>query len=81
VLGEIAARRLRIPHDISLVTCDDVPLAKFFTPTLAMIRRDPHKMGSVAARLLLDRLGGGEAETITLPTSFVGADSCAPPHH
>jgi LacI family transcriptional regulator len=80
VLGEIAARTLRIPHDISLVTCDDVPLAKFFTPALAMIRRDPHEMGSFAARLLLDRLGGGEAETITLPTSFVGADSCAPPH-
>lgn len=79
VLGELAARKLRIPTDISLVTCDDVPLAKFFTPALAMIERDPYEMGAVAARLLLARLGGGPAETVTLPTTFVGARSCAAP--
>lgn len=79
VLGELAQRRLRIPADISLVTCDDVPLAKFFTPALAMIERDPYEMGAVAARLLLARLGGGPAETITLPTTFVTAHSCAAP--
>lgn len=79
VLGELAARELRIPHDLSVVTCDDVPLAKFFTPTLAMIRRDPYEMGAVAARLMLDRLGGGPAETVTLPTTFVPAASCAAP--
>jgi LacI family transcriptional regulator len=79
VLGEIAARRLRIPRDISLVTCDDVPLAKFFTPTLSMISRDPYEMGKVAAGMLLDRLSGGDAETVTLPTTFTAAGSCAPP--
>jgi LacI family transcriptional regulator len=81
VLGELAARKLRIPRDISLVTCDDVPLAKFFTPPLALVSRDPYEMGTVAARLLLERLGGGEPETVTLPTTFVAARSCtAPPH-
>ncbi|WP_433892448.1 LacI family DNA-binding transcriptional regulator [Streptomyces sp. CA-111067] len=79
VLAELAAREVRIPADMSLVTCDDVPLAKFFTPTLAMIDRDPYEMGSEAARLLLARFGGAEPEVITLPTSFVGARSCAAP--
>jgi LacI family transcriptional regulator len=79
VLAELAARKLRVPRDISLITCDDVPLAKFFTPSLAMIIRDPYEMGSVAARLLLDRLGGGEPETVTLPTTFVAGASCAAP--
>lgn len=79
VLGELSARKLRIPKDISLVTCDDVPLAKFFTPALAMITRDPYEMGAVAARLLLDRLGGGDAETVILPTTFAPASSCAAP--
>lgn len=79
VLGEITALRLRIPRDISVVTCDDVPLAKFFTPTLSMISRDPYEMGRVAAGLLLDRIGGGDAETVTLPTTFTTAGSCAPP--
>ena len=79
VLGQLKALRLRIPRDISVVTCDDVPLAKFFTPTLSMISRDPYEMGRVAAVMLLDRLGGGDAETTTLPTVFTAAGSCAPP--
>jgi LacI family transcriptional regulator len=79
LLAELAARKVRIPRDISLITCDDVPLARFFTPPLAMIIRDPYEMGSVAARLLLDRLGGGDPETVTLPTTFVADASCAAP--
>lgn len=79
VVGELAARHLHIPKDLSVVTCDEVPLAKFFTPTLAMIRRDPYEMGAVGARLLLDRLAGEPAETVTLPTAFADADSCAAP--
>lgn len=79
VLAELAACKVRIPRDISLITCDDVPLAKFFTPPLAMIIRDPYEMGSVAARLLLDRLGGGGPETVTLPATFVTGASCAAP--
>ena len=33
-------RACRIPEDVSLVTCDDVPLAEFLTPPLATIERD-----------------------------------------
>jgi LacI family transcriptional regulator len=79
VLRELAARSLRIPQDISVVTCDDVPLAEFLTPALATIRRDPYTMGSTAAQLLLARLGGGPPQSATLPTSFTPAGSCAPP--
>ncbi|WP_158574106.1 LacI family DNA-binding transcriptional regulator [Streptomyces triticagri] len=79
VLAELAAREIRIPHDLSLVTCDDVPLAQFFTPALATIRRDPYEMGATAARLLLARLGGAADEVATLPTQFSAASSCAPP--
>lgn len=79
VLGELAVRGVRIPADISLITCDDVPLAKFFTPTLAMISRDPYEMGSEAARLLLARFGGADPGFTTLPTSFIGGRSCAAP--
>jgi LacI family transcriptional regulator len=79
VLAEISARRVRIPRDLSLITCDDVPLAKFFTPPLATIGRDPYEMGSVAAALLLERLSGAAARTVILPTNFSGASSCAPP--
>jgi LacI family transcriptional regulator len=79
VLAELTARQLSAPTDISLVTCDDVPLARFFTPTLATITRDPYEMGAAAARLLLDRLAGGDAATVNLPATFVPGASCAAP--
>ncbi|MER6527349.1 LacI family DNA-binding transcriptional regulator [Streptomyces sp. NPDC001508] len=79
VIGELTGRKVAIPHDLSLVTCDDVPLAQFFTPALATVRRDPYEMGTVAARLLLDRLNGAEPDTTILPAVFHPAASCAPP--
>jgi LacI family transcriptional regulator len=81
VVAEITARKLRMPRDLSVVTCDNVPLAKFFTPTIATISRDPYEMGAAAARLLLGRLGGEEPQTITLPTTFSAGGSCAAPAH
>lgn len=79
VLRELKERSLSIPVDMSVVTCDDVPLAEFLSPALATIRRDPTAMGTVAAQLLLARLGGGAAERTVLPTLFSPAGSCAPP--
>ena len=79
VLRELAARSLRIPADISVVTCDDVPLAEFLSPALATIRRDPYAMGATAARLLVTHLDGGDPQTVTLPATFSPAGSCARP--
>lgn len=79
VLHEIRSRALSIPGDISLVTCDRIPLAEFLSPSLATIYRDPVAMGRAAAQLLLAQLGGQPAEVITLPTTFESAGSCAPP--
>jgi LacI family transcriptional regulator len=79
VLRQLRDQQLRIPQDISLITCDDVPLAEFFTPALATIERDPYAMGTTAAGLLLELMNGGEARTIDLRTTFRRASSCARP--
>jgi LacI family transcriptional regulator len=79
VLRSIRDRQLRIPRDLSLVTCDEVPLAEFLTPPLATIRRDPYQMGATAARLLLGQLGGTDPQVAQLPTQFTAAGSCAKP--
>lgn len=79
VLSALRDKHLRIPRDLSLVTCDDVPLAEFLSPPLATIRRDPRQMGATAATLLLSRLGGAAPQAVTLPTTFAAADSCAEP--
>jgi LacI family transcriptional regulator len=79
VLRALRDKQLRIPRDVSLVTCDEVPLTEFLSPPLATIRRDPYQMGAIAARLLLSRLGGAAPGAATLPTWFTAADSCAEP--
>lgn len=81
VLRAIRAAGLRIPGDVSVITCDDVPLAEFLEPPIATISRDPKEMGRVAAELLLERLRGAEPRTVTLPTGFRATDSCAVPRH
>ena len=75
-LGECGAR---VPDDVSLVTCDEVPLSGFLQPPLATIWRDPQEIGAKAGELLLARLAGGQPRTVTLPTYFRPAKSCAAP--
>lgn len=68
-----------VPDDISLVTCDDIPLAEFLTPAITTISRDFGEMGHLAAELLLAQLAGEPARIEVLPTGFRATASCAPP--
>lgn len=80
VLKVLRERGLRITRDVSLVTCDDVPLSELYEPPIASIGRDTVGLGRVAAELLLGRLVGGEdPRTEVLPTTFTPRESCAPP--
>lgn len=49
-------RGLSIPRDLSIVGFDDIRLAAFTNPPLTTIRQAKHEMGSLAARLLLERM-------------------------
>ena len=70
-------RALREAHrslgdDISLISCDDVPLAELHSPPISVIDRDAVQMGEAAASLLLDLLAGGNRPRIAeLPTKLV----------
>lgn len=79
VLRAIRAAGLKVPHDVSLVACDDVSLSDFMAQPLTTLGRDPEAMGAAAAELLLRRLAGGPVASTTLPTEFVVAGSCAAP--
>jgi LacI family transcriptional regulator len=72
---------LRLPDDVSLVTCDDVPLTVLYRPPISSISRDTVGLGRAAAELLLRRLGDdpGLPEAVCLPTAFTPRASCAPP--
>lgn len=82
VVGALRALRdlgLEVGRDVSLVSCDDTPVTDLLRPGLAVVRRDNAAMGAAAAQLLLQRLDGADARTITLPTEFIARASCAAP--
>jgi LacI family transcriptional regulator len=81
VLRALHELELSVPGDISLITCDDIPLAEFLTPPITTVSRDFAAMGHLAAELLLDQLAGGPARTEVLPTGFRLTPSCATPRH
>ena len=79
VLRALHSAGLSAPSDMSLVTCDDVPLAEFLDPPIATIARDPEEMGTVGAEMLLEQLRGRPARSATLPVRFRATASCGPP--
>ncbi|WP_233835858.1 LacI family DNA-binding transcriptional regulator [Paraburkholderia sp. ZP32-5] len=68
---------LQLGTDLSLVSCDDVPLSRFHQPAIATVMRDASLLGVRAAQILLAHLETpGEPETVTLPTWFEPRPSC-----
>lgn len=57
-------------QDIAFVALDEWPLFDVTSPAIASVARDPNEIGTTAARLLLDMLGGGQASTVTVPTTY-----------
>ncbi len=80
-LEVMSERGIDVGRDLSLVTCDDVPLAMLHRPPIASISRDTVGLGATAATLLLDRLGEppGPPMTAVLSTGYTPRASVAPP--
>jgi LacI family transcriptional regulator len=65
-IGAIRALKdhdLRVPEDISVVGFDDIESASFHNPSLTTIHQPLYRMGSMAARILLQRIRGQESST------------------
>ncbi|HUP22080.1 MAG TPA: LacI family DNA-binding transcriptional regulator [Thermoanaerobaculia bacterium] len=70
---------LRIPEDVSVVGFDDIQSAAFQNPSLTTVRQPLREMGTIAARLLLDRLSGGTCpETVMVAPELVVRGSTGP---
>jgi len=70
---------LRVPDDISVIGIDDHDLAESFG--LTTIAQEPFAQGALAARLLLDELGGRTSRTRSVrhPVHLIERASTAPP--
>jgi len=58
VYKAINEAHLRIPEDISVVSFDDIEMAKFMTPALSSIQMNAKEMGHLAVRMAKERMLG-----------------------
>jgi LacI family transcriptional regulator len=79
VLRALRELKVEVPSDISLITCDDSPLAEFMTPALDTIMRSPKDLGTQAATTVLSLLRGLPVDQPHLPTTYQQRASSAPP--
>lgn len=78
VLRSLRRHEIKVPREMSLITCDPLPLSEFLEPSLAAIDRDHVQMGRTAGELILETLKGKTTEKVTLPVTFDPNESCGP---
>jgi DNA-binding LacI/PurR family transcriptional regulator len=49
---------LRVPHDVSVIGFDDIPVAAHVAPTLSTVHQDFPELGRRAVRILLAEIRG-----------------------
>jgi LacI family transcriptional regulator len=78
VLSALAAAHRRVPADVAVVSCDDMPFAEYLTPSLTSLRVPFAETGERAVGLLLRSIAGEPppAEPVLLPVELIVRDSC-----
>jgi len=78
VMHHLAALGVRVPDDVRLVGFDDVELARFLPVPLTTLHQPAEEMGSLAMRLMLDRLANPKLAPrhVMLSCELVIRESC-----
>ena len=63
----------RVPDDVAVIGCDDIPLAEMVTPPLTTLHVSQQEIGSAAIKLLLNTINGcaNNCREIVLPPQLV----------
>jgi LacI family repressor for deo operon, udp, cdd, tsx, nupC, and nupG len=76
------ARGLRIPDDLSVTGCDNIPSAQYVDPPLTTVQVPAHAQGQLAMQHLLHIMTGNDRDipkTTLLDVDLIIRESCAPP--
>jgi LacI family transcriptional regulator len=78
VLSALASAGRRVPADVAVVSCDDMPFAEYLIPSLSSLRVPFAETGQEAVELLLRSIAGEQApqSTVRLPVELIVRDSC-----
>jgi DNA-binding LacI/PurR family transcriptional regulator len=77
-IGAIRALReagLRVPGDVAVTGFDDIPMAAHTTPPLTTVRQDLARGAQLLVDLLIQRIGGIETSSATIPAELVVRES------
>jgi LacI family transcriptional regulator len=78
VLSALAAAGRRVPADVAVVSCDDMPFAEYLVPALSSLRVPFAATGQQAVELLLRSIAGETPPPapVLLPVELIVRDSC-----
>lgn len=81
VYKAIQRQGLRIPHDISVTSCDNIWMAGHLNPPLTTIDTDKYELARTAVNILTQEIQGTKApgSTTILPVTLKERESCGPP--
>jgi LacI family transcriptional regulator len=81
VLSALFRAGFRVPEDVAVVSCDDIPYAEYLTPPLTTVRVPLAETGRQAVSLLLRSIAGEQVpeKPPLLPVELIVRASAAPP--
>ncbi len=82
LLKGLLEHHIRIPEDVSVFGCDDIPLAAAFSPALSTVCFHTVEAGRLAAMMLLENIGTEKSEmqlAMQLSPTLVIRDTVGPP--
>jgi LacI family transcriptional regulator len=70
-LSVLRQRSLRVPEDISLVGCNDLPLVGHLTPPLSTVRLRPLELGKAAGDMVVEMMSGQRPANVSLGVRLI----------
>lgn len=81
LLENLEHGNITIPNDVSVISFDDIPMAKFFKVPITVIKQEPYEIGTESASALLNLLNEKQtsAKKVMVPCSLIKRASCKAP--
>ncbi|MCM3611888.1 LacI family DNA-binding transcriptional regulator [Planococcus sp. MERTA32b] len=76
-LKEINASGLSVPGDMAVVGFDKIDFSNMTNPTLTTIAQPMYKMGTTAAKMLIEKIRGNKVDSVVLDFELVIRESTA----
>lgn len=76
VMRALAANGLDVPGDVSVVGFDDVPLARYVTPTLTTVQQNRRRAGEALVQGIVGLIEGKPVESSLMAPKLIVRESC-----